>query len=64
MGVLERFGSRLCDKLASVQMGARVVRLELQRVDRSAVVLAGRFLRVLGRIERDGHVSHLIAERI
>ena len=39
MGVLDRLLIRLCDKLASAQMGARVVRLELQRVDRSAAVV-------------------------
>ncbi|MCB5412470.1 OB-fold nucleic acid binding domain-containing protein [Pseudogemmobacter faecipullorum] len=29
-----------------------------------AAVVAGRLLRVTGRIERDGQVTHLIAERI
>ena len=39
MGVLDRLLVRLCDKLTSAQMGARAVRLELQRVDRSAAVV-------------------------
>ena len=39
IGVIDRLLVRLCDKLASAQMGARAVRLELQRVDRSAAVV-------------------------
>ncbi|MBJ2150171.1 DNA polymerase Y family protein [Paracoccus sp. IB05] len=39
MGVLDRLLVRLCDRLASARMGARAVRLELQRVDRSAAVV-------------------------
>lgn len=39
MGVLNRLLGRLCDKLSAAQMGARAVRLELQRVDRSAAVV-------------------------
>ncbi len=39
MGILDRLLVRLCDKLASAQMGARAVRLELRRVDRSAAVV-------------------------
>lgn len=39
MGVLDRLLGRLCDKLSAAQMGARAVRLELQRVDRSAAVV-------------------------
>ena len=39
MGLLDRLLIRLCDKLASAQMGARAVRLELRRVDRSAAVI-------------------------
>ena len=39
MGLLDRLLIRLCDKLASAQRGARAVRLELRRVDRSAAVI-------------------------
>jgi len=39
MAALDRLLDRLCDKLGTAQAGARKVRLELQRVDRSAAVV-------------------------
>lgn len=39
MGILDRLLARLCDQLKTAGQGARKLRLELQRVDRSAAIV-------------------------